>query len=71
MKNTKNGQKAVMESITRKLEAQGIHVRATGAHGRNAVDITTIDSDPDTQCAVEAPQNGRVAGFTGRCEVLR
>ena len=48
----KNGQKAVMESITRKLEAQSIQVRAaTGAHGRNAVDITTIDSDPDTQCA--------------------
>ena len=66
----KNGQKAVMESITRKLEAQGIQVRAA-AHCRNAVDITTIDSDPDTQCAVEAPQNGRVAGFTGRCEVLR
>ena len=55
MKNAKNGQKAVMESITRKLEAQGIHVRATGAHGRNAVDITTIESDPDTQCAVESP----------------
>ena len=36
-----------------------------------AVAVTTIDSGPDTQCAVEAPQNGRVAGFTGRCEVLR
>ena len=28
MKNAKNGQKAVMESITRKLEAQSIQVRA-------------------------------------------
>ena len=63
----KNSQKAVMESITRKLEAQNIQVRAAAAHSRKAVDITTIDSDPDTQCAVEAPQNGRVAGFTGRC----
>ena len=63
----KNGQKAVMESITRKLEAQGIHVRATGAHSRDAVAVTTIESDPDTQCAVEAPQNRRVAGFTGSC----
>ena len=36
-----------------------------------AVGVTTINSGPDTQCAVEAPQNGRVAGFTGRCEVLR
>ena len=49
--NMKNGQNAVMESITRKLEAQSIQVRATGAHGQKAVDITTIDSDPDTQCA--------------------
>ena len=54
MKNAKNDQKVVMESITRKLEAQGIQVRADGAHSRNAVDITTIDSDPDTQCAVDA-----------------
>ena len=59
-----------MESITRRLEAQSLQVRATGAHSRKAVDITTIDSDPDTQCAVEAPQNGRVAGFTGRSKVL-
>ena len=51
----KNGQKAVMESITRKLEAQGIQVRAAGGHSRNAVAVTTIDSDPDTQCAVESP----------------
>ena len=51
----KNGQKAVMESITRKLETQGIHVRtAAGPHSRNAVGVTTIDSDPDTQCAVDA-----------------
>ena len=43
----KNGQKAAMESITRKLEAQSIQVRA-----------------------VESPQNGRVAGFMGRCGTL-
>ena len=60
-----------MESITRKLEAESLQVRATGAHSRKAVDITTIDSGPDTHCAVEPPQNGRVAGFTGRSEVLR
>lgn len=40
-------------------------------NGQKAVAVTTIDSDPDTQCAVEAPQNGRVATFTGRCDVLR
>ena len=36
-------------------------------NGQNAVDITTTFSGPDTHCAVETPQNGRVAGFTGRC----
>ena len=68
----KNGQKAVMESTARELETQDVQVRAAAdTRGRNAVDITTIDAGPDTQCAVEAPQNGRVAAFTGRCEALR
>ena len=40
-------------------------------NGQKAVAVTTWGSDPDTQCAVEAPQNGPVATFTGRCEVLR
>ena len=39
-------------------------------NGQKAVAITTIESDPDTQCAVEAPQNGHAAGFTGRCGAL-
>ena len=38
-------------------------------NGQEAVDITTF-SNPDTQCAVETPQNGRVAAFTGRCGAL-
>ena len=36
-------------------------------NGQKAVAVTTTFSAPDTQCAAEAPQNGRVAAFTGRC----
>ena len=39
-------------------------------NGQKAVGVTTIDSDPDTHCAVKSPQNGRVAAFTGRCGAL-
>ena len=38
----KNGQEAVMESITRKLETQDVQVRAAAdTRGRDAVDLTT------------------------------
>ena len=40
-------------------------------NGQKAMAVTTIDSGPDTQCAVESPQNGCVAAFTGCCGALR